>query len=100
MEVYKTNTTIMQQVNSDQDEILNSLNSIEKELDLLLSGDVLHHKQTSQIVEFYNNPISKANSSYGYAEANLYEYRASRQQVFQKAFTIEQFTEEIANDLS
>lgn len=98
IEVYKQNTQMVRDISSDQEDILRTLNSIESELDQLLSGDVIHHKKVSEIVDFYNNPTSK--SAGGSAEANFYEYRASRQQVFQKAFTIEQLTEELSQGLS
>lgn len=84
----------MRGINDDQDEILKHLTQVEKELDLLLSNFITG---ASDLSEFYANPLSTSNLDLD--SDSLYDKRLTRQQVFQKAFQIEQAADEMSREL-
>lgn len=82
----------MQDINSDQDDILKLLGSVEGELDMLLSQELSEAPtENASVLDFYRDPISLSSKG-----GDFYEKRVSRQQVFEKAYTIEQYSQEIA----
>ena len=92
---------MMREINSDQDEILHQLFDIEKELDILIQEGLNGYSmsKSTEVLDFYNNPLYKKGSG-STGETLFYEQRVPRQQVFQKAFMIEQYVDEISNDLN
>ena len=100
-ETYMANTHMMRAINGDQDDILGTLAGIEKELDLLLSeGGERQAPSFSQgkLVDFYNDPITSLKALE--ESASPYESRVARQQIFQKAFLIDQYTDDIQAELA
>lgn len=90
----------MKSINSDQDDILKTLTGIEKEIDVLIGqgGDRYAFTKSSNLIDFYNDPITSVKAL---EEATSpYETRVTRQQIFQKAFFIDQYTDDIQSELN
>ncbi len=79
-DVYTTNTRLMSDITSDQDDILNSLSTIEKELDYLLSsgGVGLGRHESGKVLDFYNNPITATIGEESSLETAFYDKRLTR----------------------
>lgn len=93
-DVYITNRSLVKDIENEQKDVITQLNGIEKELDILISDDY-YVGQDEDILAFYSDPLSSVFTQ----TSNDYQPRIFRQQIFQKAFAIEQYADEIAREL-
>ena len=95
---------MMKNLSSDQDGILSDLNKIERELDILLSNSQsgIGRGGSSDLVDFYSNPLAHLRTNPGGENQidSFYEKRLTRQQIFEKAFAIEQLADEIGREVA
>ena len=85
---YKGNVNLLKDIGSDQDDILRTLNDIERQLDKLLSEGP-DHKSIGSNVAFFNNPLLTPDNAF-------YETKGVRHQVFEKSYKLSQDIEEIS----
>ena len=72
---------MMNNLSSDQDGILSDLNKIERELDILLSNShsgIGGRGDSSDLVDFYSNPLARMNPGGEHQMDSFYEKRLTR----------------------
>ena len=93
--MYVTNRSLVKDIENEQKDVITCLNGIEKELDILISNEY-YVGQEEDILAFYSDPLSSVFTQ----KTGDYEPRIFRQQIFQKAFAIEQYADEIVKELA